>query len=329
MSVGRGNVFLAGGPESTKGTPVASGYKIGVKNWSLEDKNLVYESEQTHGSKYKTQAIKKLKNFAEGGFESELQLETMARIIRMATGKGSDNTAAAGNSPQIDRFDIEQSDNPETHSLFEIDGTRKRVWPGACLNTLTIKMSNETLTEFSTDFKAHKSITTTQANNVVADTSDYFEPSDFSLKRAGAAGDLSTADNLGLIDFELVFDRGLEQIWLSGNPSKNPDRTVSNAHMITGSFSLYHDDDVLKALDFANTKQALSVVMSNGVSGSGEKSVAFTLGDTRFINWERTWNADALNSQKINFTLVDRGDPIDIDDLFYFVVRGGSKVGGY
>lgn len=253
------NIAVGIAKEAVRGTAETTpDYWVRLLAQNHKDKADYLSSQAAIGTIVETNSAEIDKQWSEGGFDAEIDVDSMG-LLFLALFGGDTPTEVDAPDAYLHTFDLEESVNHQSLTLFTSEPGRDEAYPLSCMDSLSFNFERGKILDFSTNLmgQAGESSTLTPAFT----TPKAFRPKDFHLYLADDIDGLDAADEVFLKTMTLEFNKNLEPDDVLGLES--PQNFLNKVFKTGGKFSLFYTDDTYRSLFKAGTPKALRVELLN------------------------------------------------------------------
>lgn len=253
------NIAVGIAYEPTRGTKaVAVQYWLRLLAQNHKDKVEYLSSKAAVGTIVETNSAEIDKQWSEGGFDAEIDADSMGLMFLALMGAVSTSEVEAA-AAYLHTFTLEESVNHQSLTVFTAEPGRDVAYALCCIDNLSFNFERGKILDFSSNLmgSAGESDTLTAAFT----TPKAFRPKDFHLYLATDIAGLDAASEVFLKTMSLEFAKNLEPDDVLGLES--PQNFLNKVFSTTGKFSLLYTDETYRTLFTAGTPKAMRVKLLN------------------------------------------------------------------
>lgn len=197
------------------------------------------------------------KQWAEGGFDAEIDLDSFGVMLLALLGDVS--SEASGNG-YLHTFSLDEGANHQALTLFVEEPGRDEAYALACLSELSLNFERGKILDFSANLMSLKGEAVSELTPAFTEYK-HFRPKDFHFYLADDIDGLDTANEVYLRSMELSFNKNLEADDVLGLES--PKNFLNKIFSTSASVGLLYEDDTYRSLFKAGTPKAMRVELKN------------------------------------------------------------------
>jgi len=287
------------GPEATSGTAVAATYWVPDMTFTHEDKNTMITDGSSFGRLEDAVDSDMVTQWSDGALTGVLRDQHIGVILKSLFGTAASVARVAPNTAVYDTtFTVNNTNTHPSLTLHAKDANQDIQFAYAMVDKLTIAYDMGKLIEYTADFKARKSATTTSSPAYV--TENKFRPQDVTFKLATNIAGLSGATAAKVKSVKLTITKGTDVEYALG--SVDVDSIYNTLFSVQIDLALLYDDTTYKNYNFSNSHQAASIALARTdttIGSTANPGLVFTFDSMFFDNWTKQRAQNQMMSQTI------------------------------
>jgi len=262
--------------EETRGTPKASpDFWLRILAQNHKDKADYLHSQGSIGTIVEHAHAEIDKQWGEGGFDAEIDADSIGLILLSTTGDIDTLEVAAG-EVYLHTFELEEDANHQSISYWVNEPGRSVVYPLSCMNTLSFSFERGKILDFSANFMSQTG--ENEASTPSFEPLKAFRPKDFHFYLADDIDGLASANEVFLKTLSLEFNKNLEPDDVLGLES--PKNFLNKVFSLSASLSLLYQDGTYRDFFKAGTSKAMRIkllnpnlILKNAIAATGTATI--------------------------------------------------------
>lgn len=290
-------------PSGARGTPVAAGYWIPVRELDFNDRQEMADNESGYGNINAVQDSAVVKQSGEGSFAGKVFDLSEGVILRSVLGSGATSTQRAASGVYDHVFEMANNNQHLSMTVAVKDENSDLRFANAVVNSYELEAVLDDYVARTVEIVSKKGAS---ASDTVAYTNENeFLPKHITAKMATVGGDLDAASATKIRQVNISIAKNAEGLQVLGN--NGLDDVVNKQFEVTGSIEAYYDDSVMQGYWMNNTRRALRIDIVNTdvtIGSTHNPALRFEMPEIIFTNWERGFDNNDIQTQTIEFRAV-------------------------
>lgn len=293
----RVNIGIA--KESSRGTAVSATFWLPKTGVAFFDRALKQKSNINYGTIGAGAYAPKIREWAEGTFDSDMFDKSFGLILLAAFGTVS--TSGPSDSAYTHTYSLADSNQHQSLTLTIADPDRTDQFTLAVLDSLQIRLNPEDVVTFTAKFFSRTGRAVAAASASYAAENKFLSRHAI-IKVASTAAGLSAASALSLKMMTLNINKNVKLNNILGTVW--PDDILNTVFEINGEIELDLDDQTYRTYMLDGSYKAMRIQLVNSdvlIGTSSQPTFTLDLSRVHFEAWEAARNNDEIVTQKITF----------------------------